>query len=245
MGNVRASYDPSSGPGVEIKFIPEKHVYVKTAYIMPSSKETSYPTGFNYQNGSFGSTSDTEIGFYTDPGAPDTRKSYPGIIKAGFIYNGGRNFPDYNALKYVSGNYTIYGQFNQPVLRVKAGSNRGVDVTFGFNAGPRNKSAVPDEFTAGIIFNGPIPGRGKDSLDFGYVYSKISGYYNFALVTGNVPPFFIPSPSLQDEKAYEANYKAQVFPWLVLQPVVQFYANVGGRTHGSATLAGLRLVTTF
>jgi len=247
MGNVRASYDPSSGPGAEIKFIPEKHMYVKTAYIMPSSRESSYPTGFNYKNGSFGSTSDTEVGFYTDPGAPSTRKSYPGIIKFGYIYNGGRNFYNYGSNRFVSGNYTFYAQANQPVLRVAPGSNRGLDVTLGINTGPQNKSEVPTEFTAGLVFNGPIPGRGKDSLDFGFVYSKIGSDFNRNVVAGTLPtiPPTLAAARFADEKAYEINYKAQIFPWLLFQPVFQYYNNVGGRRVGSAALAGLRLQTTF
>jgi carbohydrate-selective porin OprB len=253
LGNVRASFDPSTGPGAEVKIIPEKHFYVKTAYIMPSSLDLNaagedvYPTGFNYRNGAFGSTSNTEVGFYSDPDAPTTRKSYPGIIKAGYIYNGGRDFYDYSANRFVSGNYTVYLQANQPVFRTAAGSNRGIDVTVGFNIGPQNKSQVPSEYTAGLIFNGPIPGRAKDGLNFGFVYSKISSDYNRDVVAGALPtvPPTPPAPELSDEKAYEVNYKAMVFPWLVFQPTFQYYQNVGGRPHGDAGLIGFRFVSTF
>ncbi|HVJ06591.1 MAG TPA: carbohydrate porin [Candidatus Saccharimonadales bacterium] len=251
MGNVRASYDPSSGPGAELKIAPSKKFYVKTAWIMPSSNEFApsdplhtthpplYATGFNYQNGSFGSTWDTEVGFYTDPDAPTTRKSYPGIIKVGVIYNGGRDFPDYKAGKLVSGNYTVYFQANQPIYRVAAGSNRGLDMTFGVNTGAQNKSQVPTEFTAGLIFHGPIPHRDKDSLNFGFVYSKIGSDFNHAANA------LVPGSGLDDEKAYEVNYKLQLAPWLLIQPTYQYYANVGGRQKGAAGLAGLRLQTTF
>jgi porin len=257
MGNVRASYDPESGPGAELKIIPEKHFYVKTGYFLPADdgEEHVYPTGFSYSNGSHGGTSDTEVGFYTDPGAPTTRKSYPGIIKAGFIYNGSKagsvsaftgtsGFPDYKALQFVDHNYTFYFQANQPVFRVAAGSNRGLDLTVGMNIGPQNKSQVPTEVTAGAIFNGPIPGRSKDGLAFGFVYSKIGSDYNNDVVNGNLPSGAPPAPALNDEKLFELNYKVQVFPWFVLQPVYQHYSDVGG-TGNSASIAGFRLVTTF
>jgi carbohydrate-selective porin OprB len=212
-------------------------------------EEHVYPTGFNYKNGHHGSTSDTEVGFYTDPDAPATRKSYPGIIKAGFIYNGSKvgstsiftgpgGFPDYKAGKFVDHNYTFYFQGNQPLYRVAAGSNRGLDVTFGFNVGPQNKSEVPTEFTGGLIFNGPLPGRAKDGLAFGFVYSKIGNDFNNFLRASLLP-------TLSDEKEFEVNYKAQLTPWLLLQPVYQYYANVGGLNKGAAGIAGFRLVTTF
>jgi len=51
--------------------------------------------------------------------------------------------------------------------------------------------------------------------------------------------------AMSDERQYEFNYLAQVFPFLYIQPVVQYYANVGGRNNGSATVAGFRLVAHF
>ena len=75
---------------------------------------------------------------------------------------------------------------------------------------------------------------------------QIGSDFNRDLAFGISPSGFVrPAPRLNDERAYEVNYKVQVFPWFVLQPVYQFYANVGGRQHGSAALAGLRLITTF
>lgn len=240
--NVRASSNPNSGPGADIRIIPEKHVYVKTGYFSPPSLQTSYPTGFDYKQGSFGHTSDTEIGFYTDPDAPSTRKSYPGIIKAGFVYNGGRGFTDYKTNRTVSGNYTIYAMAFQPVYRTAAGGNRGLDVTLGINTGPQNKSKVPTEITAALIFNGPLKFRSKDGVAFGLVYSKIGSAYNKDLEAGILGPA---KPGLSDEKAFEVNYKAKLTPWLIVQPIYQFYANVGGRKVGSANVAGFRIQNTF
>jgi porin len=265
MGNVRASYDPESGPGAEIKVIPNKHFYVKTAVFLPSDDSHVHPyrpTFLNYKSGDHGSTWDSEVGVHTFAGTPSTQKSYQGIIKAGFIYNGSQvptravqavcssnvngcgGFPDYKKLAYVNDNYTFYLQANQPVFRVAPGSNRGLDVTFGFNIGPQNKSEIPTQFTAGLIFNGPIPCRSKDGLAFGMVYSKFGSDWVFDAKNGLLPSGAAPISSVSDEKLFEINYKAMIAPWLVLQPVGQFYQNVGG-SGNNATIAGFRLVTTF
>jgi carbohydrate-selective porin OprB len=249
QGNTRMSYDPESGPAVELKLVPNKHFYVKTGYFLPSDdgEKHVYPTGFNYKNGYDGATSDSEVAYFTDPGAPASRKSYPGIIKAGFVYNGGRNFTDYGTLidgtpKSVNDNYSFYVQANQPIYRVAAGSNRGLDATFGVSTGPQNKSKVPTEFTAGLIFNAPFAGRSKDSLAFGMVYSKLGSDWKTDCTAGAIAC----NPTwLSDEKEFEFNYKAMIAPWLLFQPVYQYYANVGGRNNGSASIAGLRLMTTF
>jgi porin len=250
MGNVRASYDPETGPGAEIKVMPSKSFYVKTGWFMPSDdgERHPYPTGFDYKNGHYGSTWDVEGGFFTDAGAPATRKSYPGIYKVGFIYNGSKagtysstmgfsGFPNYSKQAYTDHNYTFYVQANQPVYRVAAGSNRGVDVTVGFNIGDQSKSEVPTEVTAGLIFNGPIKCRPKDALSFGLVFSKIGSDFNNFLKSIDVA-------SLNNETELEINYRIQVAPWFTLQPVYQYYNNVGG-TGNSASVAGFRLVTTF
>ena len=91
-----------------------------------------------------------------------------------------------------------------------------------------------------VIFNGPIPSRAKDSLAFGVTYSKLgSDYKNDVKLIDPACTF------CSDEKQFELNYLAQVFNWLTIQPVYQYYANVGGRNNGSATVAGFRLVTHF
>jgi porin len=263
MGNTRTSYDPESAPAVNLKITPNPHFYVQTGYFLPSNdfgdsnNSNGYPTGFVYKANHYGATSDTEVGYYSDPNAPATRKSYGGYYRAGFIYNGsnGTNtatphcnpimgcsgFPDYKAMKYVDGNYLFYIWAMQPVFRVKAGSNRGLDIWGGINTGPQNKSQVPTEILMGLIFNGPFPGRAKDSLAFGMTYSKLGDDYKNDVKLG-----YGGDPSrLSDEKQFEVNYLAQVFPWLVIQPVYQYYANDGFRNSGAASVAGFRLITHF
>jgi porin len=248
MFNARTSYDPESGPGVNLKIIPEKHFFLQTGYFLPpdDGEAHAYPTGFNYRNGSHGATSDTAVGFYTDPSAPSTRKAYPGTYQLGFSYNGSKagsfnpimgysGFFDYSKGKYVNGNYSVYFQANQSVYRLAAGSNRGLDVAFGVNSGPQNKSKVPTEYTSGLIFRGPIACRSKDSLALGLVYSKIgNGFNTYQQQLGN--------PTLNNETLIELNYKIQIAPWLVLQPVYDHYSSVGG-SNNSGTIAGFRLET--
>ena len=263
MGNTRMSYDPESAPGVDLKITPNPHFYVQTGYYLPSndfgnaSTSNGYPNGFTYKANHYGATSDTEFGYYTDPTAPATRKSYPGYYRVGLVFNGsnGTNsavphcnpimgcsgFFDYSAGKYVDNNYSFYFWGIQPIFRTSAGSNRGLDLWGGINTGPQNKSQVPTEIITGLIFNAPFTARPKDSLAFGLTYSKLgSDWKNF--VKANVDPT---CANCSDEKQFEVNYLAQVFNWLTIQPVYQYYANVGGRNNGSATVAGFRLITHF
>jgi carbohydrate-selective porin OprB len=46
-------------------------------------------------------------------------------------------------------------------------------------------------------------------------------------------------PTYDAEKAFELNYMVQAKPWLVLQPAVQYYANLGTNScSGNAAVAG-------
>jgi len=248
QGNVRMSYDPESGPAAQIKIIPSKSFYVLTGWFMPSDdgEKHVYPTGFDYKNGHYGSTWDIEGGYNT---FANSKNTYQGVVRVGFSYNGSKagtnsallghsGFFDYKAGRYVDGNWLTYVQVNQPIWRVSTANNRGADLTFGVNTGPQNKSEVPTEYTAGLIFRGPIPGRLKDSFAFGMVYSKVGNDYN------NYHKSLPLGVALNNEKLFEINYKIQVAPWMVFQPVAEFYQDVGGSS-SNATLAGFRLVTHF
>ncbi len=209
--------------------VPKKYFYVKSCLYSGRNYSSS---GFNYRKQE-SSTWNSEIGITTFVNQSSNGKRYGGIVKIGSVYNGG-NFFNYQTGKTVKDNYTVYVQAAQPVYRLESGSNRGLDLTAGVNAGPAAKSEVPTEVTFGATFNAPIASRKRDAASFGFVYSKISSNYNSAVVS-----------KLSDEKALEFNYKAQITPWMVFQPVVQYYVNVGGSAKSSATLAGFRLMTSF
>ena len=250
MGNVRASYDPESAPAVNLKIIPSKSYFVQAGYFLPSDdgEQHDYPTGFNYKSGHHGATFNAAVGFNTDANAPATRKSYPGAYQAGFIVNGSKSgsvspttgasgFFDYNRGKYVDGNHLFYLQANQPVYRVRAGSDRGLDIAFGVSTSPSDKAKVPTEYTAGLVFHAPIAARTKDSIALGLVASPIGDAFNrYTVAQGGL--------ALKNETLIEVNYRAQLTPWLSIQPVYQHYANVGGSKHGAA-LAGFQFLTVF
>lgn len=245
LGNVRASADPLTGPGTRIKVAPNDNIFIAGGYFMPRNYDDD---GFGYKEDKgldHTGTWNIELGYNTDPKAPATRKSYPGTIKVGLIYNSGK-FSDYQkplvsgALQTSPGNYTAYLLANQAVFRLAPGSNRGIDLTFGVNTGPDKKSEVPTEVTFGASYNGPAASRPLDILSVGLVYSAISDKYNDYLRRTN-------ATTLSDEKAIEINYLAQLTPWLYVQPVAQYYFNVGGLNNGSsdAFVSGFRFKVVF
>jgi porin len=110
---------------------------------------------------------------------------------------------------------------NQALFRTEARSNRGLDAMFGLDWSPGDVSRENTQITSGAQFNAPFRKRREDRVAWGFVYSKISDPYpRTGQLLGDTP--------LGAEKAFELNYSLQVRPYLLLQPMFQYYVNVGG-----------------
>ena len=252
FSSIYESFNPAGVPGAEILFAPTRHFYVKSSVM--SGNRNPYqqdPTGTNfairnspnflfetgYLRGRNRCWPD-EVG--PPPpvcGAADTGKTYPGEYKFGGIYNGGK-FANPAGIQ-SSGNYLIYGMASQAVYRSEAGSNRGLDLTLGFDYSPGDVSRENVQITAGARINTPFERRPKDNIGIGFVYSKISDpFRNFEASLGG--------PFLGSEKAFELNYSIQVTPYWLVQPTFQYYANVGGNAAlSNAPVFGFRTKVTF
>ena len=100
---------------------------------------------------------------------------------------------------------------------------------------------VDKNVTFGVLYNGLIPKRPKDSINFGLSYTHVSDKYKAAFADAN--PTAAPYSS---EKAYEFNYAFQATPYFLIQPTVQVYQDVGGFSrNGRAIAAGFRTKVTF
>src|SRR5215471_4860286 len=239
------SFNPAGTPGVEVRFAPTRKFYIKSAVM--SGNRNPYkqdPTGFHFQ---IRDTPDFlfETGYLVHPSDGNgvgsagsvSGKSYPGVYKFGGAYNGGK-FPDPRG-RLSTGNYLIYGMASQAVFRSDAGSNRGLDATFGFDWSPGDVARENSQITAGMRFNAPFPKRRADRVACALVYSKISDpFRNFGILLG--------APPLGSEKAFELNYSLQVTPYFLLQPTFQYYVDVGGNpTLSNAPVLGFRTKVTF
>jgi porin len=272
LGNLFSAYesfDPASGPAVDIKIAPMQQVYLRSAYMSGNRNPYGYnATGvpFTWKNSGL---IINELGFLVDqpsfygqraakqPGTagttPARTKFYPGLYKLGLVNNPGRNaFAGPAAVvvttnSYVrcysqcySGDYIFYFMANQAVWRPTEGSTRGLDANFAVDYLPSDRNKVNQQFTGGLIFNAPIAKRADDTASFGFVISKISDVFNTYQQTNLLLP---PQTS---EKAFEINYLAQITPFWYVQPVVQVYASLGATpSNGTGVVLGFRTKVTF
>jgi porin len=237
------SFNPAATPAAQIQFFPWRTLYVKSAVLAGNRNPYQQdPTGFHFQIRNtpvfvyeVGFTHDAEE--FAGQSSHLDRKTYPGTYKFGAAYNGGK-FPD-AAGHESNGNYLIYGMANQALYRTDAGTNRGLDATFGFDWSPGDVNRQNTQITAGLRYNGPIPSRSQDTAALGFVYSKLGDPFQ----TLGVPFGLV---RLGSEKAVEVNYAAHLTRYLLVQPVFQYYVDVGGNSQTpNAAVFGFRTQLNF
>jgi len=109
---------------------------------------------------------------------------------------------------------------------------KGLDATFAYDWSPADINRNNTMFTAGVRFKEPLPLRIHNTISLGYVRNSLS------------PQFLPPGmPSWKNEHAVEFNVLLEVGPFL-FQPVIQYYANVGGGSH-HAVVCGFRTKVEF
>jgi porin len=166
---------------------------------------------------------------------PQSRKIYPGIYRFGGIINPGAPFTNQLTGVQSRGGYLYYFMASQAVYRAEAGSNRGLDFTFGYDNSPNDINQENSTITGGAIYHGIIPHRRADDLALGFVSIRNGNAYSQA----NQLLFGFP---LGWEKAYTIDYRAQIKRWLVVQPTLQSFHALEGNPHRpSGLVIGLRV----
>ncbi len=233
------SFDPPSTPAMEVRVVPVHHFYVKSmVFVAVRSPFSQNPTGLVPQfNGTPASVS--EIGFTPGKKASsvrafdtvDSRKGYFGLYQFGASYNPGKFTTTTNETR--SGNYLLYWMANQAIWRVDPKEGKGLDATFAYDWSPQDVNQKNRMLTAGLRFNEPLPLRIHNTMSLGYVRNSQSQQF--------LPPG---TPPWKPEKGVEFNALLDPLPMLLLQPVVQYYANVDGRTQ-RAVVFGFRTKVEF
>ena len=231
FSSVYESFDPPSTPAGEIRVIPLPHFYVKSMVF--ASVRNPYalnPTGLVPQfRGDASSAS--EIGYSPGKDASavraqdnvQARKGYSGLYQFGAIYNPGK-FTSTSSPRPVSGNYLIYAEANQAIYRTSREESRGIDATLNVDWSPRDRSRNNQVFTAGTRFNEPLPIRLHNLIGVAYVRNGINKSF----------PVSPPVVAVRDaEHGFEANLLVEFPHAVTIQPVVQYYVNVGGSSNNA------------
>jgi porin len=243
LGNLftdSESFDPPSTPAFELRFVPIHNLYVKSMVAAAvRSPFSQNPTGLVPTfNGTPVSVS--EIGFSPGKKASsvrafdnvESRKGYSGLYQFGASYNPAK-FTSPTSLTPRAGNYLLYWMASQALWRVDPKEAKGLDATFAYDWSPADVNRNNTQLTAGVRFNEPLPAHIHNTMSLGYVRNSLS-------------PQFLPpgTPPWKTEHGLEFNTLLDPLPMLLIQPVIQYYANVGGRAQ-RAVVFGFRTKVEF
>ena len=243
LGNLSTtfeSFDPPSTPALEVRVVPTHNLSVKSMVLAAvRSSFSQNPTGLVPQfNGTPVSVS--EIGFTPGKKATsvrafdtvDSRKGYSGLYQFGASYNPG-TFTSPTGSAPRSGNYLLYWMVSQALWRVDRTEARGLDATLAYDWSPADINRNNKLLTAGLRFNEPLPVNVHNTMSLGYVRNSLSPQFR--------PPG---APAWKAERGVEFNTLLDPLPMLLLQPVIQYHANVGGGVQ-RAVVFGFRTKVEF
>jgi hypothetical protein len=162
----------------------------------------------------------------------NSRKGYSGLYRFGASYNPGL-FTPASSTRPHSGNYLLYWMANQTLWRVDPKGAKGLDATLSYDWSPGHLSRNNTVLTAGLRFNEPLPFRMHNTMSAGYIRNGLSQQF----VAPGAPPFHA-------EQGVEFNALLDVAPMVLLQPVIQYYANPSGGT-GRDVVIGFRAKVAF
>jgi porin len=234
------SFDPPSTPALEVRIVPLHDVYVKSMVESEDREPFAHnPTGFVPQFRGV-PVSVSEIGFTPGKNASslrafdtvESRKGYSGLYQFGASYNPGKFIRPFST-QTQSGNYLLFWMASQALWRVDPQGAKGLDGTFAYDWSPGNSNRNNTMLTAGLRFNEPLPLPIHNTMSLGYVQNRLSQRFD--------PPGM---PAWKPEHGVEFNALLDPLPMLLLQPVIQYYANVGARS-GRAVVFGFRTKVEF
>ncbi len=185
----------------------------------------------------------------------------PGTYKFGGFYDSG-HFPDQRfdtdgrslaaadsdgLPRMHRGNYAFYGVADQTVWQSHADSSRTANLFVRIITAPAGQNLVDFSANGGITITAPLPGRENDTagIDFGLgrVSSRVADFDRDAGLKRR-----------GCEELVELTYQAQITPWLVVQPDLQYvFTPAGGVPDPSdpkhslrnAFIGGARAAVTF
>ena len=241
--STRQPFSPSGKPGVIVTgslsdLTPGLYIKggVFTSYKNPYSPDAY---GIDYQDDfDHGLAACAELGY------TEQNTDYAGVYKFGV--NADPNVIYYNPAtgQEYRGDFNTYQTFEKTVYHPldasgKLNTDKGLDLLLELVEEPGDRNPLEFEVTSGGRYTGLIPGRDKDKIGFGVIYSKNGSAYSQASQAAG-------GPSLGGETTLELDYQWNPIGWLSLQADAQYIINPGGDSDRDDILVlGFRTVVEF
>jgi porin len=237
---------PLPDPGIRVLIKPTDEVAFQAAVFSgdPSGRDGSnqnlaLPTGtvFSFRGGAFFIAEASYL-----PNQSKDAKGLPGAYRLGAWYHTSSRFGDQRfdntglsladpqstgiPLNH-TGDSGVYGVIDQMFYRVPGSDDQGLSGFVRAGGVPNDRNLINFYADGGLIYKGLIPRRPDDKIGVAAAYARVGdNARGLDSDTGLFGNFFFPVRS--GETMVEMIYQAQLAPWWMLQPEVQYIIRPGG-----------------
>lgn len=227
--NIPMPFYPEPKLGVAAFFKPQNNLTIKAGFYDGSTSEqrSVFKTAFDGKEGGF---------FIVEPDISHSYKGYKGKFALGYWFHNGdveelTTNPNPRMIKTQYGVYTVFEQMIFKENRKDMEDHQGLTLLGQFSWGPSDRTEASTYYGAGLSYKGLIPHRNEDTAAIGMAMANFSG----RLKT---------SEAKTAETALEIFYKAQLTPWLAIQPDLQYIFRPDGNLK-SALVIGVQTIIDF
>lgn len=146
----------------------------------------------------------------------------PGKYKVGGYYDS-EQLPDLKTGRTERGTWGIYGLAEQMIYAENEKYDKGLSIWLALSYAPPDLNIIQFMAAGGLSYKGLFPGRTNDALSFISAYGRYSSDLRDSQKT-------IGEPKQSSEVLFELNYRAQITPWLFIQPDIQAIIRPRGRS---------------
>jgi porin len=238
---------PLPAPGIRVRVKPRDDMQFQAAIFSGdpsggngSNQSTPLPTGtvFGFSGGAFFIAEASYL-----PNQSKDARGLPGAYRVGAWYHTSARFADQrfdnNGLSLASplstgipldhaGDGGVYGVIDQMLYRVPGTDDQGLSGFFRAGGVPNDRNLINFYADGGLLYKGLVPRRPDDKIGIATAVARVGDNArgldaDIALFSGN--PFY---PVRGSEAVIELMYQAQLKPWWMLQPDLQYVINPGG-----------------
>jgi porin len=150
-----------------------------------------------------------------------------------------------------AGDSGVYGMIDQMLYRVPGTDDHGLSAFVRAGGAPNDRNLINFYADGGLVYKGLTPDRPNDKIGIAAAFARVGdNARGLDADIGQFGNFYYPVRS--SETVIEMTYQAQLRPWLLVQPDVQYVINPGGgvlNPDGSlrknASVIGLRTSVNF
>jgi porin len=126
-----------------------------------------------------------------------------------------------------AGDGGIYGMIDQMLYRVPGTDDQGLSAFVRAGGVPNDRNLINFYADGGIVYKGITPGRPDDKVGVAAALARVGdNARGLDADIGQFGNFYHPVRS--SEAMIEMMYQAQLTPWLMVQPDLQYIVNLGG-----------------